>query len=58
LKHDSVIRHEHTFQETHLFDDLRTLAPLLSSSSSSRRNPADLHVLNGFVTRPSFEFDA
>jgi hypothetical protein len=24
----------------------------------SCRNPADLHVLNGFATRPSFEFDA
>jgi hypothetical protein len=29
-----------------------------SPSSSSCRNPADLHVLNGFVTRPSFVFDA
>jgi len=33
-----------------LFADLRTLAPALSPSSSSCRNPADLDVLNGFVT--------
>jgi hypothetical protein len=52
FEHDSVIRRENAL------GDLRTLAPARSPSSSSSRNPAELHVLNGFVTRPSFEFDA
>jgi len=56
LEHDSVIRRENALGNA-LLDDLRTLAPVRSPSSSLCRNPADLHVLNGFVTRPSFEFD-
>src|SRR4029077_18775172 len=45
--HDSVTRRENALG-----------VPVRSPSSSSCRNPADLHVLNGFVTRPSFECDA
>jgi len=44
LKHDSAIFLPlKRLRETPLLDDLRTLAPALSPSSSACRNPADLH---------------
>jgi hypothetical protein len=48
---------EKTPWATLLPDDLRTLAPGRSPTSSSRRSPADPHLLNGFVAGPIFEFD-
>jgi hypothetical protein len=58
LRHAFVICLENALGDGSLLAELRTLAPDLSPSSSSYRNPADLHVLNGFVTGPSFKFDA